>query len=139
MSCHAMRCDVMWAYGGGEQVPDTEYSTCMICSLGFSLVHRRHHCRSCGWLVCAACVGHVRLLSRWFANDGSLVDQSQSAPTTTVAAAAATSSSSSSSSAIVNVDGSDTDTDGGEQRRKWEERKVCASCAAAGVGYEPRS
>lgn len=38
-----------------EWVPDTAASECMACGSGFSVVHRKHHCRSCGWVVCAAC------------------------------------------------------------------------------------
>lgn len=28
---------------------------CMICTRGFSMWVRKHHCRKCGWLVCHAC------------------------------------------------------------------------------------
>ena len=36
-------------------VPDSEASTCYLCGKAFSFGNRRHHCRNCGKLVCAAC------------------------------------------------------------------------------------
>ena len=54
-------------------VPDGEASQCMIdfCSLEFwpnwpSDEWRRHHCRSCGWVVCKGCLAPEPLpLDRW--------------------------------------------------------------------------
>jgi hypothetical protein len=54
-------------------VPDAEKSHCMIegCSLEFwtwclNDAYRRHHCRSCGWVVCKACLAPEPLaLDRW--------------------------------------------------------------------------
>ena len=34
-------------------MPDTE--RCQLCSKGFGLITRRHHCRACGRCVCATC------------------------------------------------------------------------------------
>ena len=36
-------------------IPDTRVTMCQSCSTEFSLVHRRHHCRACGKVVCAPC------------------------------------------------------------------------------------
>jgi MAD (mothers against decapentaplegic) interacting protein len=36
-------------------VPDTDAPDCMICGGRFTLVKRRHHCRACGKVLCAAC------------------------------------------------------------------------------------
>lgn len=36
-------------------VEDDAQSTCMICTHRFSLARRKHHCRSCGRLVCNDC------------------------------------------------------------------------------------
>lgn len=38
--------------------PDSTAKTCSICSKKFSLTTRRHHCRACGALCCAACSNH---------------------------------------------------------------------------------
>ncbi|XP_018652339.1 putative zinc finger protein [Schistosoma mansoni] len=37
-------------------IPDSEASHCMVCgTTEFNLVHRRHHCRHCGKVVCDKC------------------------------------------------------------------------------------
>jgi len=36
-------------------VPDADAPDCMICNARFTLVKRRHHCRACGKVLCAAC------------------------------------------------------------------------------------
>ncbi len=36
-------------------VPDESSSNCMQCNLKFSVIKRRHHCRSCGLLLCKNC------------------------------------------------------------------------------------
>ena len=36
-------------------VPDADAPDCMICACRFTLVKRRHHCRACGKVLCAAC------------------------------------------------------------------------------------
>ena len=36
-------------------IPDTEAVACMICETKFTMVKRRHHCRACGKVLCAAC------------------------------------------------------------------------------------
>lgn len=35
---------------------------CMLCSNKFTLVNRRHHCRSCGRVLCGTCSAIRRLL-----------------------------------------------------------------------------
>ncbi len=36
-------------------IPDSMAPLCMGCGAGFSLVKRRHHCRSCGRVFCQRC------------------------------------------------------------------------------------
>eukprot|EP00475_Leptophrys_vorax_P023372 TRINITY_DN319_c0_g1_i1.p1 TRINITY_DN319_c0_g1~~TRINITY_DN319_c0_g1_i1.p1 ORF type:complete len:276 (+),score=61.57 TRINITY_DN319_c0_g1_i1:670-1497(+) len=36
-------------------VPDSETDMCMLCGDRFTTLRRRHHCRSCGKLMCNAC------------------------------------------------------------------------------------
>eukprot|EP01103_Thecamoeba_quadrilineata_P000487 TRINITY_DN1041_c0_g1_i1.p1 TRINITY_DN1041_c0_g1~~TRINITY_DN1041_c0_g1_i1.p1 ORF type:complete len:864 (+),score=169.79 TRINITY_DN1041_c0_g1_i1:34-2625(+) len=36
-------------------VPDKDAANCFICRDDFSFVHRRHHCRICGQIVCREC------------------------------------------------------------------------------------
>ena len=44
---------------GAFWVPDSFSSKCLICKSSFHLFRRRHHCRSCGLLVCGSCSKHV--------------------------------------------------------------------------------
>jgi hypothetical protein len=54
-------------------IEDSESSACMLCQTTFGKFrHRRHHCRYCGWLVCAGCSDHELLLERWFFGDGTI-------------------------------------------------------------------
>ncbi|RWS15865.1 Pleckstrin domain-containing family F member 2-like protein [Dinothrombium tinctorium] len=44
-------------------VPDAEARRCMHCNKSeFSLLNRRHHCRSCGAVICGACSKHKFLI-----------------------------------------------------------------------------
>ncbi|XP_021376894.1 FYVE, RhoGEF and PH domain-containing protein 5-like isoform X1 [Mizuhopecten yessoensis] len=36
-------------------IPDTRVTMCMICTSEFSVIHRRHHCRACGKVLCSYC------------------------------------------------------------------------------------
>ncbi|KAG5672961.1 hypothetical protein PVAND_003048 [Polypedilum vanderplanki] len=42
-----------------EWTPDESASNCYCCNSGFSLTKRKHHCRSCGNVVCKSCSEHV--------------------------------------------------------------------------------
>ncbi|CAG7940217.1 unnamed protein product [Penicillium salamii] len=46
--------------------PDAEVSECPICKTVFSFWHRKHHCRKCGRVVCAACSPHRITIPRQF-------------------------------------------------------------------------
>ncbi|EDQ86383.1 uncharacterized protein MONBRDRAFT_28358 [Monosiga brevicollis MX1] len=39
-------------------IPDHDVSMCMVCTYEFNMIRRRHHCRSCGKVVCGSCSGH---------------------------------------------------------------------------------
>ncbi|KAJ1883124.1 hypothetical protein LPJ57_000369 [Coemansia sp. RSA 486] len=44
------------AQGGVYWVPDAETAVCMVCQkTAFSMMVRRHHCRSCGLVICYRC------------------------------------------------------------------------------------
>lgn len=46
--------------------PDAEVSECPICGTVFSFWYRKHHCRKCGRVVCAACSPHRITIPRQF-------------------------------------------------------------------------
>ena len=56
-------------------VPDEAAACCMGCSTGFGAFTRRHHCRLCGSVVCASCLPHKVMLSRWQSPEGLVTDQ----------------------------------------------------------------
>eukprot|EP00904_Undaria_pinnatifida_P008866 jgi/Undpi1/5109/HiC_scaffold_19.g08461.m1 len=41
--------------GPRRWVPDEEVTRCFLCSRGFDVTTRKHHCRYCGRVACAAC------------------------------------------------------------------------------------
>eukprot|EP01147_Barroeca_monosierra_P002030 gene2030-5103_t len=44
-------------------VPDSKVKKCMVCNITeFNMMKRRHHCRSCGKVVCATCSPHKAFL-----------------------------------------------------------------------------
>ncbi|XP_034046950.1 pleckstrin homology domain-containing family F member 2-like [Thalassophryne amazonica] len=43
-------------------VPDQASAICMRCCSTFTVTHRRHHCRKCGFVVCNSCSKHRVLL-----------------------------------------------------------------------------
>ncbi|KAM9289519.1 lateral signaling target protein 2 homolog [Morus bassanus] len=48
-----------------EWVPDSTCSQCSACRLPFTLLRRRHHCRSCGKIFCARCSPHTAALPHY--------------------------------------------------------------------------
>jgi len=46
-------------------VPDADADKCMRCRAEFTLFFRRHHCRKCGYVVCATCSPHRMLIEGW--------------------------------------------------------------------------
>ena len=57
-------------------IPDDEVERCMLCSPNWRFRslpgYRRHHCRSCGWVVCSACLpdDQTLQLNRWVTPEG---------------------------------------------------------------------
>ena len=47
-----------------EWVPDSFSDSCMRCKMRFNFFRRKHHCRTCGWVVCHACSFHFRVVPR---------------------------------------------------------------------------
>lgn len=43
--------------GDGDWIGDEDSAECLLCGASFGLLNRRHHCRCCGVLCCAACSG----------------------------------------------------------------------------------
>lgn len=41
----------------GTWTADSECDGCQTCSRPYTIVHRRHHCRSCGGVFCSKCTG----------------------------------------------------------------------------------
>jgi uncharacterized protein YjbI with pentapeptide repeats len=41
--------------GDARWLPDSHSENCLRCHAQFTRENRRHHCRTCGWLVCDAC------------------------------------------------------------------------------------
>ena len=46
-------------YLGVGWVLDEDVKMCMLCGSVFGITNRRHHCRCCGDLVCAACAPYM--------------------------------------------------------------------------------
>lgn len=70
--------------------PDAEVSSCPICGTIFSFWHRKHHCRKCGRVVCAACSPHRITIPRQYIvrppepTDAPLPPGSRSSPSSNV-------------------------------------------------------
>lgn len=45
-------------------VPDDTSNRCQECRSEFTLLHRRHHCRCCGQLLCAGCTDKRVIMPR---------------------------------------------------------------------------
>uniref|UniRef100_A0A8C3XHK5 FYVE-type domain-containing protein n=1 Tax=Cyanoderma ruficeps TaxID=181631 RepID=A0A8C3XHK5_9PASS len=48
-----------------EWVPDSTCSQCSACRSPFTLLRRRHHCRSCGKIFCARCSPNTAVLPHY--------------------------------------------------------------------------
>ncbi|XP_062443699.1 lateral signaling target protein 2 homolog [Rhea pennata] len=48
-----------------QWVPDSSCSQCSACSQPFTLLRRRHHCRSCGKIFCSRCSPHAAALPQY--------------------------------------------------------------------------
>ena len=48
-----------------EWITDADITGCMLCEKQFGVFSRKHHCRSCGWAVCAGCSENALVLDRW--------------------------------------------------------------------------
>ena len=46
--------------------PDSDVSQCPVCHVEFSFWYRKHHCRKCGRVVCAACSPHRITIPRQY-------------------------------------------------------------------------
>ncbi|RWS17471.1 hypothetical protein B4U79_09026 [Dinothrombium tinctorium] len=46
-------------------VPDELVSVCTMCSLQFTLIRRRHHCRNCGQIFCNSCANNFISLNHY--------------------------------------------------------------------------
>jgi len=54
--------DDLDAYVAPVWTKDHAGAKCELCSKGFNLITRRHHCRNCGKLVCSSCSPHRLLI-----------------------------------------------------------------------------
>ncbi|KAF0718922.1 Aste57867_1383 [Aphanomyces stellatus] len=60
-SVKSLHADAMMI-AGAPWVPDEASDECMVCHVAFSAFRRKHHCRSCGALVCSSCSkGRIRI------------------------------------------------------------------------------
>ncbi|XP_076149472.1 lateral signaling target protein 2 homolog [Alosa pseudoharengus] len=48
-----------------EWVPDDACSSCVSCKAPFTVIRRKHHCRSCGKIFCSRCSSHSAPLPRY--------------------------------------------------------------------------
>ena len=47
-------------------IPDTRVHRCFSCNLSFSIMRRKHHCRSCGRIFCSQCSSHREIIPSYF-------------------------------------------------------------------------
>ncbi|XP_029972715.1 lateral signaling target protein 2 homolog isoform X1 [Salarias fasciatus] len=48
-----------------DWVPDEACSSCIACKAPFTVIRRKHHCRSCGKIFCSRCSSHSAPLPRY--------------------------------------------------------------------------
>ena len=52
-------------------IPDERVRACFGCSVAFSFMRRKHHCRLCGRVFCDACTSYRERLPSWYNDSGS--------------------------------------------------------------------
>lgn len=61
--------------------PDSEVSKCPVCQKDFTIIHRKHHCRKCGRVVCATCSPHrITIPKQYIVRPPNSADGDQSLP-----------------------------------------------------------
>jgi len=45
----------VWVTRDAQWAPDDQVTNCRLCGKEFNLSRRKHHCRNCGEIFCAAC------------------------------------------------------------------------------------
>eukprot|EP01048_Picozoa_sp_COSAG05_P000121 COSAG05_NODE_3_length_51333_cov_129.132080_21_plen_1016_part_00 len=63
-AAEALRLRSEQARAAPRWVPDAEAQNCLRCDTGFSFFIPKHHCRYCGWVVCAECSQNTLELER---------------------------------------------------------------------------
>uniref|UniRef100_A0A8C5G4D3 Lateral signaling target protein 2 homolog n=1 Tax=Gouania willdenowi TaxID=441366 RepID=A0A8C5G4D3_GOUWI len=48
-----------------DWVPDEDCNSCIACKAPFTVIRRKHHCRSCGKIFCSRCSSHSAPLPRY--------------------------------------------------------------------------
>uniref|UniRef100_A0A674NM01 Lateral signaling target protein 2 homolog n=1 Tax=Takifugu rubripes TaxID=31033 RepID=A0A674NM01_TAKRU len=48
-----------------DWVPDEACNSCIACKAPFTVIRRKHHCRSCGKIFCSRCSSHSAPLPRY--------------------------------------------------------------------------
>lgn len=51
-------------------IPDERVKRCFACNASFSLLRRKHHCRSCGRVFCDSCTSYRERMPSYFQHDG---------------------------------------------------------------------
>jgi FYVE zinc finger len=60
-------------------VPDASSGTCKICTVKFTFINRRHHCRWCGSLICGKCSPETKVIFKPLTSDKKVIRWDKSA------------------------------------------------------------